>query len=176
MKSFTKVITVDSVIYNDKYFEKRGSIYTIYDDRNTELCPVRFVQDKISKSYKGVIRGFHGDDKTWKLITCLDGVILLVTYDIFSDKKNRYILDGDDEQSISVLVPPNTLNAHQCLTEKCIFHYKWSEHYTTPKDQWSVNYNDSIINPQWEKNIEGIISERDLNAPSLQSLKLKLGP
>ena len=30
---------------------------------------------EISKSFQGVIRGFHGDNKTWKLITCLQGKI-----------------------------------------------------------------------------------------------------
>lgn len=161
------------IIDNSKHFEDRGSIYTIY---RADMCDVSFVQDKITKSYEGVIRGFHGDNKTYKLISCLHGKIRLVTYDVDNDIKEEYILDGDDTKSVSVLVPPRVLNAHQCLTTSCIFHYKWSEYYTSPEDQWSVNYNDDCINPEWNTDIirydfPGAISDRDKNAPSLKDFK-----
>jgi len=155
----------------DKHFEDRGSLYTIYDSRDFEI---KFVQDKISKSNQGVIRGFHGDSITWKLITCLYGRIKLVTYDVDTDIKQEYILDGDDKESISVLVPPRVLNAHQCLSSHCIFHYKWSHHYTGPENQWSVYYNDSTINPQWNWDFASIISDRDMNADSLLNLQKRL--
>ena len=32
---------------------------------------LNFVQDDISISYKNVLRGVHGDSKTWKLVSCL---------------------------------------------------------------------------------------------------------
>jgi dTDP-4-dehydrorhamnose 3,5-epimerase len=154
-----------------KYFEDRGSLYTIYDHKDFNID---FVQDKISKSNQGVIRGFHGDDKTWKLITCLYGRLKLITYDVDTDVKEEYILDGDDKESVSILVPPRVLNGHQCLSSHCIFHYKWSHYYTGPENQWSVNYNDSDINPQWNLDIGGIISNRDINAGSLRELKERL--
>lgn len=159
--------------YNkDKHFENRGSLYTIYDNRDFEI---EFIQDKISKSYQGVIRGFHGDGITWKLITCLYGKIKLITYDVDTDVKEEYILDGDDKESVSILVPPRVLNGHQCLSSHCIFHYKWSHYYTGPESQWSVYYNDSTINPQWDWDIAGIISDRDMNANSLIDLQKRLG-
>lgn len=157
----------------DKHFEDRGSQYTIYDSRDFDID---FVQDKISKSYQGVIRGFHGDNKTWKLITCLDGKLRLITYNIDTDEKLEYNLCGDDTESISVLVPPRVLNAHQCLSATCIFHYKWSHFYTGSQDQWSVKYDDKDINPNWDLNLirynfSGAISERDKNSGSLRDLK-----
>lgn len=163
-------------IYNDfisteeKCFESRGNIYTIYDKRNIP-ADCTFVQDKISKSFQGAIRGFHGDNKTWKLITCLHGKIKLVTYNIDSDIKSVYFLDGDDPISHSILVPPRTLNAHQCLSNNCIFYYKWSEFYTNSKDQWSVVYNDPQICPEWDQKFYNIVSERDKNSQFLWELK-----
>ena len=160
----------NSILSEDKYFEKRGSIYTIYDKRQMPIeCD--FVQDKISKSYQGVIRGFHGDNNTWKLITCLHGRVKLVTFNVDTDEKNVYFLDGDDSKTNSILVPPRTLNAHQCLSQGCIFYYKWSEFYTSPEQQWSVNYNDPDIFPEWDSRFCGIISDRDKNAQSLKELK-----
>ena len=155
-------------IKSSKHFESRGSIYTIY---NKEKISIPFVQDKISKSFQGVIRGFHGDNKTWKLITCLYGKVKLVTYSVDSSKKNVYILDGDANYSESILVPPRFLNAHQCLSGHCIFHYKWSEYYTSPDDQWSVYFDDSEIFPEWDDTFCPIISNRDANAQSLQELR-----
>jgi len=157
-----------SNIYNDKYTDHRGIIYTIYDNRQTDI---QFVQDKVTKSKKGVIRGFHGDNKTWKLITCLDGIIKLITYDVDKEIKKEYILDSNSDESVSVLVPPRVLNAHQCLSETCIFHYKWSEYYTEPEHQWSVKYNDESIQPNWDNSLSPIVSDRDNNSFSLNQLK-----
>ena len=42
-------------VVKDKHFENRGNLYTIYDNKDFQID---FVQDKISKSYQGVIRGF----------------------------------------------------------------------------------------------------------------------
>ncbi len=156
------------VIKKSKMFEKRGNSFTIYDGRDSK---VKFVQDKITRSNLGVIRGFHGDGKTWKLISCLQGKIKLVTYDVDTNIKHTYILDSEESEFVSVLVPPRTLNAHQCLSGHCIFHYKWSEFYTGPEDQWSVYYNDSDISPNWDCNIPAIISDRDTNAQDLRVLK-----
>ena len=155
----------------DKYFEARGNQFTIYRKHD---FPMNFVQDKVSKSYQGVIRGFHGDTKTWKLITCLQGKIKLITYNVDKDIKNSVILDSDDPEQNLILVPPRTLNAHQCLSSTCVFFYKWSEYYTSPEDQWSVSYDDPDINPDWEPHIGYIISKRDRESKSLQDLKKKL--
>lgn len=157
-------------ITENKFFEKRGNIYTIYNKKDIPY-DLTFVQDKISKSFQGVIRGFHGDEITWKLIACLHGKVKLVTYDIDNDKKCTYILDGDSEVNCSILVPPRTLNAHQCLSSTCIFYYKWSEFYTGPDKQWSVNYNDPSINPEWDNKYHQIVSDRDKSALFLEELK-----
>ena len=160
----------DSILVESKHFEKRGSIYTIYDQRKMPQS-LNFVQDKIAKSNQGVIRGFHGDNKTWKLITCLQGSIKLVTFNIDSNERSVYLLNGDSTEAASVLVPPRTLNAHQCLSQGCIFHYKWSEFYTAPEDQWSVHYDDPDICPEWDKKLHITVSERDKKSPTLREFR-----
>lgn len=151
----------------DKYQEKRGCAYTFFDQR--EMPEMSFVQDKVSVSNHGVVRGFHGDNKTWKLITCLYGSFRLVTYDVDNNLRQEVVLKSEDERQTCVLVPPRHLNGHQCLTGKCIFLYKWSDYYEGPDAQWSVNYNDKTIDPQW--NYVSELSERDLNAGTLKELK-----
>ena len=46
---------------------------------------IEFIQDDISISKKNVLRGIHGDFKTWKLITCLYGEFFLL---LVNNKKN----------------------------------------------------------------------------------------
>jgi dTDP-4-dehydrorhamnose 3,5-epimerase len=158
---------MDNIYTNNKFYDNRGSIYTIYDSR---ICNISFVQDKITRSTIGTIRGFHGDNETWKLITCLYGILKLITYDIDKQIKQEYLLNSEDNENISVLVPPRCLNAHQCISSECIFYYKWSEFYKEPEKQWSVNYNDKDINPNWDMSLDIIVSERDRSAKSLKNL------
>jgi dTDP-4-dehydrorhamnose 3,5-epimerase len=95
------------VVKYSKHTESRGEIYTLYN-RNTLLRKTSilkknldFKQDKVSVSYKGVIRGFHGDNDTCKLITCLDGIIQLVVYDVDKNSKQQFILDSFKCTSVS---------------------------------------------------------------------------
>ena len=160
----------NEIYNNSKYFESRGSIYTIY---RAEDFSIDFKQDKISKSYQGVIRGFHADKYISKLVTCLHGKVRFITYDFKNDIKQDYLLDGDSKDSQSVLIPADTLNAHQCLSSVCIFHYKWSDYYKGTEDQRVVHYNDPDINPQWSEEFNCLVADRDKNGPSLKQLKEK---
>ena len=62
----------------------RGSIYTTYlktKFHNFLPSDLEFVHDKFSQSKKNVLRGLHGDNKTWKLVTCVYGEIQQVVVD-----------------------------------------------------------------------------------------------
>lgn len=155
-----------SVLKFSKFREERGEQYTTWD---CSLISINFVLDKVSVSKKGVIRGFHGDDYTYKLISCLYGTIKLVVFDISTETKQEFILSDEDDEFTSVLVPPRHLNAHQCLTDKCVFHYKWDQPYDL-YNQYGVSYKDEFINPQWYP-IPEIISERDSKAKSYETFR-----
>ena len=51
----------------------RGCYIEIYNEEiyNDAGIKVKFVQDDMSISSKHVLRGIHGDARTWKLISCL---------------------------------------------------------------------------------------------------------
>ena len=141
-------------LYNNK-------IYTdvIYEKFNKKI---NFVLDKMTISSKNVLRGIHGDSKTWKLVSCLQGKIY---FGVVNCKKNcsdfgdwgSFDLSGENRHQ--VLVPPMYGNAHLVLTDDAIFHYKWSEYYNLP-EQFSYKWNDSKFKIKWPiKN--PILSERD---------------
>jgi dTDP-4-dehydrorhamnose 3,5-epimerase len=141
--------------------EHRGDIFRIWE---AGQFGVEFVEDKVSISHKGVVRGFHGDDCTHKMITCLFGRVQLIAYSLKT--KTRYEWELDDNTYDSVLLPPYFLNAHQCLSHSCVFHYKISDPYDL-KNQWSVRYNDKELVPNGWKLEPTIVSDRDRNSPSL---------
>lgn len=151
------------------YLDNRGYNSSLFRvDNNFADMNFKFVEDRVSKSVKNTIRGFHGDSKTYKLCTCLYGSLRLIVYDLLSGKKDDLILDELDGQQY--LITPFTLNAHQCLTNECVLYYKWTEFYNL-ESQWSVCYNDPIINPQWVLgSSKEIVSERDRMAPLLKDL------
>lgn len=76
---------VDSEIIGDvKIFrpsineDSRGTLYTTYHkDVFESYLPdnLFFKHDKFSKSLKNVLRGIHGDTKSWKLVTAVYGEI-----------------------------------------------------------------------------------------------------
>ena len=154
----------------DSFVDDRGELYTLWKD--TDTPSMNFNHDKLAISNQNVLRGLH-TDKSWKLITCLYGKIQLVIVN-FNKESSEYlswtdfILDADSRDKLSVLVPPGFLNGHLILSEKAIFHYKWSYEgeYPDVKDQTSVLWSDPKININWlTKN--PILSDRDKQTPLL---------
>jgi dTDP-4-dehydrorhamnose 3,5-epimerase len=169
------------VLKRDKYYDDRGFLSSTWQacDAGLNIAvgsgmhPVllSFVEDRISQSKYGTIRGFHGDYRTWKLVSCLYGKFKLVTYNLKSRNKQEHILSSSDQDFTLVLIPPGVVNAHQCLSDECVLGYKWSEYYTCPEDQISIYYNDETINPKWVHTDGVLVSERDRHASRLPTSK-----
>jgi len=153
-----------TILTKDSFIDDRGELFTIWKDTDTPF--MSFNHDKVASSNKNVLRGLH-TDKSWKLITCLYGKIQLVVVNF--DKKSPeylswtdFILDADNKEKLSILVPPGFLNGHLVLSDKAIFHYKWSYQgeYPDVKDQTSVCWSDPKIGINWLTD-NPILSERD---------------
>ena len=123
---------------------------------------VAFVQDDISVSRRHVIRGLHGDDGTWKLISCLMGEIYLVVLDCRPNSARKGLWSAftiSDRNRMQVLVPPGVANGHLILSERAIFHYKQSAYYN-PNGQFTVKWNDPRYGNRWPV-ATPILSPRD---------------
>jgi dTDP-4-dehydrorhamnose 3,5-epimerase len=144
--------------------DHRGEYVEIY---NKELfryhdLDIDFVEDDISTAYYGVLKGIHGDDRTWKLISCLHGkfYLIVINYDKTSEDFGKwapFVLS--DRNRHQVLVPPKHGNGHLCLSKKSIFHYKQSEYYE-PSRQFTIKWNDPRFNIWWPLS-NPILSVRD---------------
>ena len=61
---------------NSSFRDHRGYYWTSWKKNKTNK--LNFIHDKFSLSKKHVLRGLHGDKKTWKLVSCTYGKLLLV--------------------------------------------------------------------------------------------------
>ena len=76
-------------------------------------------------------------------------------------------MSGD--KPFAVFVPKNFLNGHYCLSETCLFYYKWSDSYVSPGKQFSVRWDDEDLDITWPLlEAEPILSDRDKNSKTLK--------
>lgn len=154
------VLLVQPSIFKDF----RGQYVETFNEENyrKEGIDVKFIQDDISLSLKNVLRGIHGDDITWKLISCLYGKIYQVVVNCDKNSKDfgkwqSFILS--DKNRCQLLIPPKYGNAHLVLSKEAIFSYKQSTYYD-PKRQFSYKWNDPRFKIRWPIN-NPILSKRD---------------
>jgi dTDP-4-dehydrorhamnose 3,5-epimerase len=160
-KNIKGLFTITPKIYRDF----RGENVETYDEKVYIKmgCP-KFVVDSFSFSRKNVLRGFHGDKKTWKMIQCIKGDIYFVVIDVRNNSStfgNKEVFLLNDKDRLQVIVPAGCVNAHLCLSDECVFSYKLSTTYTEQKDQISVKWNDQKHEIFWPIT-NPILSERDL--------------
>ena len=151
------------MIKNSAFNDHRGYYWTTW--KKDTFKKIKFNHDKFSISKKNVLRGLHCDFKSWKLVTCVFGKIFFVVVDMNKNSKNylkykTWILRH--ENPTLILVPPHYANAHLCLSDKCVFHYKWyyKGKYIDSNKQQSYRWNDPKFKIKWPIK-KPILSMRD---------------
>ncbi len=147
------------------FFEDHRGIYgEIYKRKEYFDAGIKvdFVEQDFSLSRRNVLRGLHGDPKTWKLISCLYGSFYLVVMNYKKDspyygKWESFILNPCGPQ---ILIPPMHVNGHLILSDWAMFHYNQSEYYTDGSNQFSVKWDDPRFNISWPIK-DPILSARD---------------
>ena len=148
--------------------DERGNIWTSFLKGEVEgLLPddLFFKHDKFSTSKHNVLRGIHGDTKSWKLVTCVFGEIQQVVVDMRKHSPTYkqwqdFIISKDNQQLI--LIPPNMGNAYYVNSSEAVYHYKlaYNGDYIDADEQFSVRWNDNTIGINWMSD-NPILSNRD---------------
>ena len=148
--------------------DSRGIIYTsFYNDNFKDYLPtgLSFKHDKFSSSKQNVLRGIHGDTKSWKLITCVYGEIYQVVVDCREDSPTYKCWEAftiNSENPKLILIPPKMGNSFFVNSDIAIYHYKlaYKGEYLDAEDQFSIKWNDPSIGIKWP-NENPILSARD---------------
>ena len=93
--------------------DHRGDIYSTFHADSLSDLNLSFVQDKFSRSKKNVLRGFHGDEKSTKLVCCVFGAVLQVVYD--ARLKARLSVRRTLEYFLIVCITRSAAYGPQCL-------------------------------------------------------------
>jgi len=144
----------------------------VYRNAGINLC---FVQDNISKSKKGTIRGLHyqiGDKAQGKLCKVIYGKVLDVAVDIRfgSPTFGKYFSSELSEENHTQLwIPPGFAHGFSVLSDEAIFSYKCTALYSKQHER-AILYNDKQLNIDWIVD-EPIVSEKDLKAELFSNIQ-----
>jgi dTDP-4-dehydrorhamnose 3,5-epimerase len=161
------------IIRTTRFHDERGFFTETYKESEyLEVGIPRFVQDNLSESSKGVIRGLHWQESPYsqgKLVSCLKGSILDVAVDIrrgSSSFGKHVAIELNSDEEISLWVPEGFAHGFQSLTDGARVHYKVTNYWKKESER-SINPLQSSLDIGWRK-IPPIISTKDLEAPALR--------
>ena len=133
-----------------------------------------FVQDNVSFSTRGVLRGLHLQHPTGqgKLISVLRGAIYDVAVDVRrgSPRFGRWIgriLSADNKRQL--FIPPGFAHGFLVVAEDALLSYKVTAPYR-PEDEIAIRWDDPGIGIQWPIGEAPTISPRDAGADTLASV------
>jgi dTDP-4-dehydrorhamnose 3,5-epimerase len=121
---FPEVIIIELEVFEDQ----RGWFTEMYRSDKFETAGIRgdFVQDNLSRSRRGTVRGLHYQVKKpqGKLVWALSGKIYDVVVDIRSNSptfKKWFGIILSDENKTGLYIPPNFAHGYAALSEEVTF-------------------------------------------------------
>ncbi|MGB1232328.1 MAG: dTDP-4-dehydrorhamnose 3,5-epimerase [Winogradskyella sp.] len=178
---FIKTKLEGCYIIEPKVFkDERGHFFESFNqkqfEKNTNLS-INFVQDNVSKSTYGVLRGLHFQDGAHaqaKLVSVSKGKVLDVAVDLRKNSKTfgqavQVVLSAKNKKQM--FIPRGFAHGFVVLSKEAVFSYKCDNFYNKTSEK-GINYKDLGID--WlvdEKDI--CVNERDNNLPFLKDYKVK---
>jgi dTDP-4-dehydrorhamnose 3,5-epimerase len=133
-----------------------------------------FVQDNLSQSVRGVLRGLHfqkNPNAQGKLVQCLKGRIFDVAVDIRkgSPTFGKWVSTELSEENKQMLyIPPPFAHGFVVLSENAEVVYKCTKEYA-PEDDRGIIWNDPDINILWPLK-DPVLSAKDAQLPLLKDV------
>jgi dTDP-4-dehydrorhamnose 3,5-epimerase len=176
MESTTTAIPGLIVFTPQPHVDRRGFFSRTFDAdvaREAGIDPASFVQDSMSRSAKGVIRGLHvrvGAGES-KLVRCSAGAIFDVVVDLrpSSPMFRRWLsfdLNGDNQRSL--YVPAGCAHGFQALTEPADTSYRIDREHD-PSEDLTIAYDDPELAVPWPLPAS-VMSDSDRMAKPLRLL------
>lgn len=162
------------------HVDERGFFSRTFDAtvmRETGIDPSRFVQDSLSRSGRGVVRGLHlrsGRGEA-KLVRCSYGAVYDVVVDLRPGSPtylNWESFELRDNEQVSLYVPAGCAHGFQALTEPADVSYRIDREHDPAEDR-AIAHNEPTLAIPWPLPITAM-SERDRLAPSLTAVMTAL--
>ncbi len=176
MKLYTLELPGLILFEQEIYSDKRGYFQEVYHfEKYQKYLPAGtvFVQDNLSYSRYGTIRGLHFQKEPYaqaKLVRCTMGKILDVAVDIRRNSLTfgKHIsVDLSDENHLQLFIPKGFAHGFSVLSDYAIVEYKCDELYHSEFDA-GIRYDDTTIGIDWKINLNKcILSAKDKKLPLL---------
>jgi dTDP-4-dehydrorhamnose 3,5-epimerase len=162
------------------HVDARGFFCRTFDRevaRAAGIDPDGFVQDSVSRSAKGVVRGMHlrsGAGEA-KLVRCSFGRVFDVVVDLRPDSPthgNREFFELSGDTQVTLYVPAGCAHGFQALTEPADVSYRIDREHD-PAEDVAITFDDPELAIPWPLPVT-LLSERDRNAPSLAAARRSL--
>ena len=133
---------------------------------------VRFVQDNLSRSRGGTVRGLHYQLRhpQGKLVSVVRGAVMDVAVDIRRGSPwfGKFVsAELTEENRCQLWVPPGFAHGFRVLSETADFTYKCTDVYT-PGDEYGIRWDDPALGIPWGLDPStAILSPKDLLQPLL---------
>ena len=162
------------LIDNQINSDNRGYFFEKYNRNFLNINNVNFVQENISKSSKGTVRGMHWQTRPKaqdKLITCVTGEIFDVALDLRKGSETfgqfcSQILRGGENKSL--WIPKGFAHGFQALTNECIISYSVTDDFSIGNSK-TINPHCPTVGVDWPIK-DTILSKSDSEAKTLQDL------
>ena len=150
--------------------DDRGYFYEKFNEQKFEQLTGmngHFVQDNVSKSSYGVLRGLHlqkGDMAQAKLVSCLEGRVWDVAVDLREDSPTfgRWFgVELSAENKLQFYIPRGFAHGFSVLSPTAVFAYKCDNFYNK-ESEGGIIWNDAELGIDWKLPMSDIIlSEKD---------------
>lgn len=163
------------IIEPDVFADNRGYFFETWAQRRyAEIgVPENFVQDNVSLSKRGVLRGLHLQHPAGqgKLVQVLHGEVYDVAVDVRVNSQTfgewvAGLLSSEDHRQI--YIPPGFAHGFCVTSETALFSYKCTEAYRR-EAELGVAYNDPQLAIPWPVS-DPIVSAKDAVFPVLSAI------
>lgn len=155
--------------------DERGLFYEAFQAVKYNILGIpSFVQDNISQSHYGVLRGLHYQLPPYaqgKLISVVQGIIWDVIVDIRIDSSHFgqwYGTNLSSENCHQIYIPPGFAHGFLVLSEQAIVSYKCTQPYM-PLYEKGIAWNDKELKINWPI-AHPILSDRDKIHPTFSKV------
>jgi dTDP-4-dehydrorhamnose 3,5-epimerase len=161
--------------------DERGFFSRTFDAevmRGAGLDPHAFVQDSLSRSVKGVVRGLHlrGGAGEAKLVRCSYGAVFDVIVDLrpgSATRGNWESFELRDDEQVTLYVPAGCAHGFQSLTQPADVAYRIDRPHDPAQDV-AIAFDDPELAIPWPLPVTAM-SERDRLAAPLSAAMAALG-
>lgn len=167
-----------ALVLEPKIFgDPRGYFFELWRNENLKEIGIQnpFVQDNVSLSQKGVLRGLHYQDPfaQGKLVSVLQGSILDIAVDLRKDSPTFlkwFGVELSQDNKRQFFVPPSFAHGFLVLSQEAIVMYKCTDYYH-PETEKTILWNDPDLDVRWPIQSPAL-SERDSKGKTLRQLGL----